>query len=53
MAIFDKNDKYSILRANMVRDNLIRRDISDPAVLDVMGRVSRELFVSEKCNQKW
>jgi protein-L-isoaspartate(D-aspartate) O-methyltransferase len=48
MAIFDKNDKYAFLRAQMVRDHLIGRDITDPAVLDVMGRVSRELFVPEK-----
>ena len=48
MAIFDKNDKYAFLRANMVRDHLIGRDITDPAVLDVMGKVPRELFVPEK-----
>jgi protein-L-isoaspartate(D-aspartate) O-methyltransferase len=48
MASFDINDKYAILRSRMVRDHLVGRDITDPAVLDVMGRVSRELFVPEK-----
>lgn len=48
MPIFDKNNKYAILRANMVRDHLVGRDITDPAVLDVIGQVPRELFVPEK-----
>lgn len=34
-------------RARMVRDQLRGRDISDPRVLEVMGRVPRHLFVPE------
>lgn len=48
MVTYDKNDKYEILRAGMVKDQLMRRDITDPAVLDVFRRVPRELFVPAK-----
>ncbi|MBW8016481.1 MAG: protein-L-isoaspartate(D-aspartate) O-methyltransferase [Planctomycetes bacterium] len=48
MVSFDKNDKYEILRAKMVKNHLMRRDISDPAVLDVFRRLPRELFVPAK-----
>jgi len=48
MVSFDKNDKYEMLRADMVADHLKRRDITDPAVIDVMQRVPRELFVPAK-----
>jgi protein-L-isoaspartate(D-aspartate) O-methyltransferase len=48
MVTFDKYDKYLILRAEMVKNHLLGRDITDPAVLDVMRRVPRELFVPEK-----
>ena len=41
-------DRFSELRAEMVISQLSRRDISDPAVLLVMGKVPRHLFVPDK-----
>jgi len=48
MVSFDKNDKYEILRAEMVKYHLKGRDITDRAVLDVFRRIPRELFVPAK-----
>ncbi len=41
-------DRFSELRAEMVTSQLSRRDITDPAVLLVMGEVPRHLFVPDK-----
>ncbi|XKH01533.1 protein-L-isoaspartate(D-aspartate) O-methyltransferase [Marinobacter nauticus] len=38
---------YQALRAMMVQDQLVSRGITDPRVLQAMGRVPRELFVPE------
>jgi protein-L-isoaspartate(D-aspartate) O-methyltransferase len=38
---------FDILRARMVREQLLSRDIHDPRVLDVMRRVPRHLFVPD------
>jgi len=38
---------YERMRAGMVRDQLVRRGITDDGVLGVMGRVPRELFMPE------
>ena len=43
-----QNEEYfTQLRKQMVERQLKRRDITDPKVLDVMGKVKRHLFVSE------
>ena len=39
------HERYEMLRARMVREQLERRGLEDPAVLDAMGRVPREHFV--------
>ncbi len=36
---------FEVLRERMVRDQLVARDITDPRVLEVMGRVPRHRFV--------
>ncbi len=41
----DSEDRFSGARERMVRRDLMGRDITDPAVLDVMGLVRREEFV--------
>ena len=41
-------DRFTELRAEMVTSQLSRRDITDPAVLRVMGKVPRHLFVPDK-----
>jgi len=38
-------DEFEEVRANMVETQLMARGISDPTVLEVMGRVPRHLFV--------
>jgi protein-L-isoaspartate(D-aspartate) O-methyltransferase len=40
-------DIYAKARALMVKEQLIRRGITSPAVLETMGRVPRHLFVDE------
>ena len=40
-------DPFSIDRNRMVANDLIARDISDPAVLKAMGKVRRHLFVDK------
>lgn len=41
-------EDYSTLRDDMVREQLIARDVAAPRVLDVMRRVPRHLFVPER-----
>ena len=41
------SDPYAPQRVRMVEEQLRRRDITDPRVLDVMRRVPRHLFVPE------
>ena len=48
MVGFDETDKFATARAAMVRLHLKGRDITDSAVLQVMGQIPREEFVSEK-----
>jgi protein-L-isoaspartate(D-aspartate) O-methyltransferase len=40
-------DQYYEQRKRMLRDNIMRRGISDPFVLQAMGRVQRHLFVTD------
>ncbi len=42
-----KANDYSISRSRMVREQLIPRGISDDLVLQVMGQVSRHIFVED------
>lgn len=51
MSLFEKSgegleDEYRRRRQRMVAQQLAGRDVRDPAVLNVMGRVPRHLFVS-------
>jgi len=51
MSLFEKSgegleDEYRRRRERMVKQQLAGRDVRDPAVLEVMGRVPRHLFVS-------
>ncbi len=43
---------YAITRREMVRNQLAGRDIRDPRVLEVMGRVPRHRFVEEALRHK-
>lgn len=43
----ENNDKYTVTRRRMLEKHLRGRDISDPRVLEVMGDVPREEFVSQ------
>jgi hypothetical protein len=45
MVSFEEKDKYVLERLRMVRDQLRGRNISDPAVLDVMSELPREEFI--------
>ena len=47
MVSFDEKDQFALQRAEMVRHHLEGRDIRDPAVLQVMGRVPREDFLPQ------
>lgn len=40
------DDPYAVARRRMVEEQLLDRDITDPKVLDAMGQVARERFVS-------
>jgi protein-L-isoaspartate(D-aspartate) O-methyltransferase len=40
-----EGDPFALARRRMVEEQFIRRDIVDPRVLEVMGRVARERFV--------
>ncbi len=44
----DKEEKYLKARERMVEKDLAGRDITDPRVLAVMGKVPRHLFVKER-----
>jgi protein-L-isoaspartate(D-aspartate) O-methyltransferase len=46
------DDPFAQARQEMVRDQLRSRDITDPRVLAVMGRVPRERFVPAKMRQQ-
>lgn len=43
-----KSDKYETLRQEMVRTQIIKRGINNPAVLYAMKKVQRHLFVPEE-----
>ena len=43
----NKEDEYKTLRLQMVDQQIIRRDITDPNVLEAMRTVPRHLFVPE------
>ncbi len=47
MVSFDERDQFALQRVEMVRRHLEGRDIRDPAVLRIMGRVPREDFLSQ------
>ena len=47
MVSYDKNNKFTLSRETMVRSQLTSRDITDPAVLEVMRQIPRHEFVSE------
>jgi protein-L-isoaspartate(D-aspartate) O-methyltransferase len=42
-----QNEPYAAARLRMVEDDLKARDITDPRVLKVMGKVERHLFVED------
>ena len=41
-------DKFAVDRAQMVQHDLMRRDITDPAVLEVFGEIPRDKFVPQQ-----
>ena len=45
MVSYDESQKFAAARAQMVRNHLWGRDITDQRVLDVMGKLAREAFV--------
>jgi protein-L-isoaspartate(D-aspartate) O-methyltransferase len=45
MYSWNEKDKFSLARAEMVAMQLKGRDITDPAVLEVMGDIAREEFI--------
>lgn len=47
MVSFDEKDAFVLERLKMVRTQLKGRDISDPAVLDVISEIPREEFIPE------
>lgn len=48
MVSYDQKDKFDAERASMVHNHMAARDITDPAVLHIMGRIPRELFIPPK-----
>ena len=46
----DKDDRFAAVRREMVEEQLRGRDITDPRVLEAMGRVARERFVPAACD---
>ncbi len=44
----ESSDTYALLRMEMVKQQLMSRDINDPEVLDAMGKVPRHLFIDPK-----
>lgn len=44
---YDAADAFTLAREQMVREDLMGRDITDPHVLEVMGSIPRHLFVDE------
>jgi protein-L-isoaspartate(D-aspartate) O-methyltransferase len=44
----DQEDRFAAARRQMVAEQLAGRDITDPRVLEVMGRAARERFVPEE-----
>jgi protein-L-isoaspartate(D-aspartate) O-methyltransferase len=45
MYSWDEKDKFALARAEMVSVHLQGRDITDPAVLKIMGEIAREEFI--------
>jgi len=48
MVSFDEKNRFAVVRDAMVRNQLMGRDITDPAVLEVMNHIPREAFVAEQ-----
>lgn len=48
MVDINKNKQFEVQRFLMVKNDLMGRDITDPAVLETIGSIPREWFVSEK-----
>ena len=48
MVDINKNKEFEFQRAQMVKNDLQSRDITDPAVLETFGSVPRESFVPKK-----
>lgn len=46
MVSFDKNDKFLMARQNMIKNHIAARGVKDQRVLDVIGQIPREEFVS-------
>ena len=46
MVSFNESKKFAVDRAAMVQFHLRGRDITDPRVLEVMGRLPREAFLT-------
>lgn len=43
-----EEDKYTLLRRQMIRDQLEPRGINDPGVLEAFSKVPRHLFIAEE-----
>jgi protein-L-isoaspartate(D-aspartate) O-methyltransferase len=41
------NNDYRLAREKMVKNQIISRGITDPGVLEAMGKIQRHLFVEE------
>ena len=48
MVDINKNKEFEMQRAQMVKNDLMHRDITDPAVLETFASIQRELFVPQK-----
>lgn len=48
MVDINKNKEFEIQRSLMVKNDLMRRDITDPAVLETFDSIPRERFISQK-----
>ena len=52
MVTFDEENEFAMPKATMLRNHLVGRDITDPAVLEVMARIPREQFIAEKMHPR-
>ena len=48
----DEQDDFALSRRQMLKNDLAARGISDARILQAMGQIPRELFVSESCKSQ-